>query len=135
MRRSADDKLDILNRIHGYGSVVSGCEAEEISKATYYRWREKYEKEGLIGLKEKSRRPIKTNAIESNIRALVVKLAKSEGYRSASAISIKMSELGKPISKNTVIKILREDYQFPIYRLIHGTWYFCERVKRPRIEK
>jgi len=115
--------------------VQEGCKLEDISKATYYRWRKKFEKDEDAGLEEKSRRPIKTNAIESNNRALVVKLAKSAAYRSASAISNKTSELGKPISKNTVIKILREDYQFPIYRLIHGTWYFCERVKRPRIEK
>lgn len=133
---SAREKRSMLTRITGSDSVLKGCELEGISKATYYRWRKKLEKDGLSGLREKSRRPIKTNAIESDVRAIVVELAKSEGYRSANAISIKMSELGSSISRNTVIKILKQDYQYPIYYLLPtGEWRFWNKVKILNIVK
>jgi transposase InsO family protein len=41
----------------GVGDVAAFCRAQGISRQTYYKWRKRFEREGLDGLRDRSRRP------------------------------------------------------------------------------
>lgn len=46
----------------GVGDVAAFCRAHGISRQTYYKWRRRFEAEGLDGLRERSRRPVTSPA-------------------------------------------------------------------------
>jgi transposase len=41
----------------GVDDVAGFCRAQGISRQTYYKWRKRFEREGLDGLRDRSRRP------------------------------------------------------------------------------
>jgi leucine-zipper of insertion element IS481 len=41
----------------GVGDAAAFCRAQGISRQTYYKWRQRFEREGMDGLRERSRRP------------------------------------------------------------------------------
>lgn len=42
---------------HGVDDVAAFCRAQNISRQTYYKWKKRFELEGLDGLRDRSRRP------------------------------------------------------------------------------
>lgn len=41
----------------GVGDVAEFCRVQGISRQTYYKWKKRFETEGLDGLRDRSRRP------------------------------------------------------------------------------
>src|SRR4051794_41986591 len=41
----------------GVDDVAAFCRAQQISRQTYYKWKKRFETEGLDGLRDRSRRP------------------------------------------------------------------------------
>jgi transposase InsO family protein len=61
----------------GVGSVAEFCRAQSISRQTYYKWRRRFELEGLDGLRERSRRPASSAATTAaEIEELIVRARK-----------------------------------------------------------
>jgi transposase InsO family protein len=61
----------------GVGDVAAFCRAQGISRQTYYKWRKRFELEGLDGLKDRSRRPVSTPAATpAEVEEAVVRVRK-----------------------------------------------------------
>src|SRR5437016_2020633 len=61
----------------GVGSVAQFCRDQGISRQTYYKWRARFEREGLDGLRDRSRRPAANPAsTPAEIEELIVRTRK-----------------------------------------------------------
>lgn len=57
LQRQAKHRLAILRHAEEVsGNVAATCRYYGISRTRFYRWRRRYDEEGLAGLKDKSRR-------------------------------------------------------------------------------
>lgn len=111
---TAREKFEVFKRIYegneqGRCSIITGCKNEGISRATYFRWKKKYDDQNGAGLVNKSKKPLTSpNQTPGDIRERIYKLAQSGNYRFASNIRDVLVKEGKNISLNTIIKILTQ---------------------------
>jgi transposase-like protein len=58
----------------GVDDVAAFCRAQDISRETYYRWKKRFDREGLEGLRDRSRRPnTTTNATPAEVEDAIVR--------------------------------------------------------------
>lgn len=58
-------------------NVSEFCEEQEISRSTFYKWRNRYRSEGLEGLEDRSRRPVTSGPLmRSDVEDRIVELRK-----------------------------------------------------------
>jgi len=91
-------------------TVTKACQRLDVSRKTYYKWKHRFEKEGIVGLMDKSRRPKcspkKTNpAIEAKIVEIKTQYPRWGAYR----IRNQLFRQGIKISSKTVNKVLRRN--------------------------
>jgi leucine-zipper of insertion element IS481 len=61
----------------GTSSVAQFCREQQISRQTFYKWRARYEAEGLDGFQDRSRRPSRVaNQTSGDVEDLVVRMRK-----------------------------------------------------------
>jgi len=61
----------------GVGSVAQFCRDQQISRQTFYKWRARFEREGLDGLRERTRRPLSCPAMTpAEVEDLIVRMRK-----------------------------------------------------------
>ena len=61
----------------GVDDVAAFCRAQGISRQTYYKWKRRYEREGLDGLRDRSRRPTSVpNATPASLEDAIVRARK-----------------------------------------------------------
>lgn len=118
---NADEKLSLLIAVEASGFKVSeALEKMDIPKSTYYRWRAKYRKHGLDGLKNKNSTPQRQwNRLSDDEKEVILKLAKENPELSSREISFKITdEESFTVSETTVYKILKSAgliREFPIH--------------------
>lgn len=54
---TAEKRLEVLREVEKGASVREVCHRHGISRQTYYNWKKRFERDGLAGLKDKSRAP------------------------------------------------------------------------------
>lgn len=56
--RQAERRLGVLRHAEEVsGSVAKTCRYYDITRQTFYKWKHRYETDGLSGLRDRSRRP------------------------------------------------------------------------------
>jgi transposase-like protein len=53
-----EDKLKVLQEVEQGSKIVEVCRKYQIDPRMYYNWKERYQKEGIEGLKDKRRAPL-----------------------------------------------------------------------------
>jgi len=107
-----DEKLTLLYAVEESGfNVTEALKRLEIPRTTYYRWRSKYRKMGVIGLKD--RRPVakrKWNALTDLERNIVLDYANDYPEKSCRELSFMITDREKfSVSESTVYRILKEE--------------------------
>jgi transposase InsO family protein len=75
----------------GVGDVAAFCRVQGISRQSYYKWRKRFEREGLDGLRDRSRRPASSPAATSvEVEEAIVRVRKqlAEGGEFNGPVSI-----------------------------------------------
>ena len=57
MQWTAERRWQVLREVEGGASVKEVCRRYGISRQTYYNWKKRFERDGLAGLRDKSRAP------------------------------------------------------------------------------
>jgi transposase InsO family protein len=97
---------------HGVDDVAAFCRAQGISRQSYYKWKKRFETEGLDGLRERSRRPVSipiATAVE--VEDAVVRarkeLAEDGEFNGPFSIADRLAAEGlTPPSRATIARIL-----------------------------
>src|SRR6185369_7438194 len=98
-RRSADEKLRLLELARQLRNVAQACRALGFSRDSYYRVKRDYERTGEAGLLTKARHvPLHKNRVAPTIEAAVLELSRSEPARGQAAVAAKMRQRGLAIS-------------------------------------
>jgi transposase InsO family protein len=107
-----DEKLTLLNAVEMSGfKIKEALEKLDIPRSTYYRWRAKYRKHGLQGLKDKKPSPKKQwNAIIEDQRYRIIGLAHDYPQMSARELSFFITDHESfTVSETSVYKILKTE--------------------------
>src|SRR3954451_2296324 len=98
---------------NGVDDVAAFCRAQQISRQTYYKWKKRFELEGLDGLRDRSRRPgvipIATPAeVEDAIVRVRKELAEAGEFNGPFSIADRLAAEGvRPVpSRATIARIL-----------------------------
>lgn len=110
MRFTAEEKVEIVRLVsHGQESINKSLKSLGIHKRTFYNWYHAYTKEGIDGLRPKSRSKRQWNYIPDEQRDLVVEMALEYPERSSRELAVKMvDETGMYISESSVYRILKQ---------------------------
>lgn len=109
---NVDEKLTLLNAVEMSGfKITEALKKLDIPASTYYRWRSKYKRMGLSGLKDKKPSPTRQwNAITATERYRVIELAHDYPQFSARELSFFITDHEEfTVSESTVYKILRQE--------------------------
>jgi transposase InsO family protein len=97
----------------GVDDVAVFCRAQGISRQTYYKWKKRFEREGLDGLRDRSRRPVSTPfATAAGVEDAIVRarkeLADAGEFNGPFSIAARLVEQGvSPLpSRATIARIL-----------------------------
>lgn len=107
-----DEKLTLLNAVEMSGfKIKEALEKLDIPRSTHYRWRAKYRKLGLQGLKDKKPSPRRQwNAITDNQRYRIIELAHDYPQMSARELSFFITDYESfTVRETSVYKILRTE--------------------------
>lgn len=95
----------------GVDDVAGFCRVQGISRQTYYKWKKRFETEGLDGLRERSRRPNSTPlATPADVEDAIVRarkeLAEAGGFNGPVSIAARLGA-GSPVpSRATIARVL-----------------------------
>src|SRR5438132_13285800 len=97
----------------GVDDVAAFCRAQNISRQTYYKWKKRFEREGLDGLRDRTRRPnVVPNATPAEVEDAIVRarkeLADAGEFNGPFSIADRLSGQGvAPLpSRATIARIL-----------------------------
>jgi transposase InsO family protein len=97
----------------GVDDVAEFCRAQGISRETYYKWKRRFDREGLDGLRDRSRRPNTTpNATPADVEDAIVRarkeLAEAGEFNGPFSIADRLAGQGvSPVpSRATIARIL-----------------------------
>jgi transposase InsO family protein len=97
----------------GVDDVAAFCRAQDISRETYYKWKRRFDREGLDGLRDRSRRPNTiTNATPGEVEEAIVRarkeLADAGEFNGPFSIAARLADEGtSPVpSRATIARIL-----------------------------
>ena len=99
--------------VQGVDDVAAFCRAQNISRETYYKWKKRFEREGVDGLRDRSRRPNTIpNATPAEVEDAIVRarkeLAEAGEYNGPFSIADRLAAHGvSPVpSRATIARIL-----------------------------
>ena len=107
-----DQKLTLVFAVETSGfKITEALKRLEIPRSTYYRWRSKYKKLGIDGLKDKNSKPKKQwNALTPFEQDRVIDLAHKFPDKSAREISFYITDNEDfTVSESSVYKILKRE--------------------------
>lgn len=97
----------------GVDDVAAFCRAQQISRETYYKWRRRFDREGLDGLRDRSRRPNSIpNATPIEVEDAIVRarkeLADAGEFNGPLSIAARLVEEGVGLvpSRATIARVL-----------------------------
>jgi len=99
-----------FNLIHEHGwsgnTVTSICKEYDVSRKTYYKWKNRYNREGVAGLYDQSRAPrtIKYKVTQETEETIIDLRLKRFG---CNRIRFRLKRLGVSLSSRTIYKMLR----------------------------
>ncbi len=110
MRLSAEEKAEIVLLVsRSSESINKSLKSLGIHKRTFYNWYHAYSKDGVDGLRPKSRSKRQWNYIPDKQRDLVIEMALEYPERSSRELAVKMvDETGMYISESSVYRILKQ---------------------------
>lgn len=129
------DKLKLFKKLINEGcSIKTALEAIKTSRATYYRWLDRYNEFGLAGLENESRRPNKVRKPRWTVETERIVIEKRKQYKlwgkNKLAVIIKR-ELGIVIKPSTIGRILKKAMDRGIVKSVA---FSCgKREVKPRI--
>ena len=103
-----DEKFDLIKAVEESGfSNEEALRRLDVPRATYYRWKAKFKKDGKRGLQDKPSRPHRQwNEILPEERKLILEVAENEPELSSREISYRMTDEHEAyISESTVFGI------------------------------
>ena len=106
-----DEKLTLINAVHESGfKITKALDRLDIPRSTYYRWRAKYKKNGIDGLKDKKAIPTKQwNAITPNEEKRILEFAHQFPEMSSREISFYITDKENfSVSESTVYRVLKK---------------------------
>ncbi len=109
---NVDEKMTLILAVEQSGFKVSDAlKRLDIPRSTYYRWRSKLKREGLMGLKDKKPTPKKQwNAITPIEEDIILKKAEERPELSSREISFTITdEEGFTVSESTVYRVLKRE--------------------------
>lgn len=110
MRFTAEEKAEIVLLVsRSQEGVNKSLKSLGIHKRTFYNWYHAYSKDGIDGLRPKSRSKQQWNCIPDEQCNLVVEMALEYPERSSRELAVKMvDEIGIYISESSVYRILKQ---------------------------
>jgi putative transposase len=107
---NVDEKMTLLLAVEKSGfAITDALKRLDVPKSTYYRWRSKLRREGLIGLSDK--RPIpknQWNKITPDEESVILKLAEQRPELSSREISYSITDRENfSVSESTVYRVLK----------------------------
>jgi transposase len=104
----ARKRLKVLRLAEKLGNISEACRRCGISRDTYYRWKRRYEKNGIKGLKDLSRaHKNHPQTTKEPVVIAVKELKKRNPQYTYSGISNRLSSNGMNVSDKTVGKIVQ----------------------------
>jgi transposase InsO family protein len=107
-----DEKMTLILAVEESGfKVTEALKRLDMPRSTYYRWRAKLKREGLIGLKDKRPVPKKQwNSITPLEEEVILKIAEKKPELSSREISFSITdEESFTVSESTVYRILKRE--------------------------
>lgn len=109
---NVDEKMTLILAVEESGfKVIDALKRLDIPKSTYYRWRSKLKREGLIGLQDK--RPVpknQWNAITPIEEEVILKVAEKKPDLSSREISFSITDEEEfTVSESTVYRVLKRE--------------------------
>ena len=106
-------KLGVLSEAERSGETVAEvCRRRGVSRASYYRYRRRYLAEGVVGLEERSRRPLGSpSRIDPGLELAICELRTRHPRWGARRIRSELTRAGiEPPAVSTVHQVLRRNY-------------------------
>jgi transposase InsO family protein len=106
-------KLGVLSESERSGETVAEvCRRQGISRASYYRYRRRYLAEGMVGLEERSRRPLGSpRQIDAGLELAICGLRTRHPRWGARRIRTELARAGiEPPAVSTVHQVLKRNY-------------------------
>jgi transposase InsO family protein len=106
-------KLSVLSESERSGETVAEvCRRRGISRASYYRYRRRYLAEGVVGLEERSRKPLGSpGRIDPGLELAICELRTRHRRWGARRIRSELTRAGiEPPAVSTVHQVLRRNY-------------------------
>ena len=103
-------KFNLIHEKEWTGDTVSNiCKRYDVSRKTYYKWKSRYEKKGIEGLSDISRRPhnIKYKKVIPEVEETIIDLRLTKRF-GCNRIKFRLRRIiGLSLSTRTIYKILK----------------------------
>jgi transposase len=105
-----EERLELLEQVKATGNVAEACKTFGVSRPCFYKWRARYEREGLPGLQDQSKASRShPRKLDIGTREVVVRFALMKPWLGCHALSHALSEeIGREVSGTAVHRILKE---------------------------
>jgi putative transposase len=129
IRRTPEEKMEIIHLVeHSDLSIKKTLAELDVPSSTFYRWYQKYQRNGLDGLSDKQPRPKQFwNRIPQSVRAEIVDLALTYPDKSPRQIAwLFVDEKGYFVSGSSVYRILKsfDLVQSPVFEMVSANERF-----------
>ncbi len=136
MRYRAGEKLEIIRVVErSHLPVRRTLDNLGVSKTTFYRWYERYQSIGLVGLEDRNAGPGRVwNRIPDTVRQQVVELALSEPEPSPRELAVKFTDTqGYFVSEASVYRLLKAHdlITSPAFVVIQAAREFKDKTTAP----
>ena len=123
IRRTPEEKLEIINLVEHSGlSITKTLKELNIPRTTFYRWYQRYQKDGVEGLQDKLSSPKQFwNRIPDDVKGQVVEEALRHPDKSSRLLAWDfVDRMGYYISESSVYRILKgyDLIQSPVFEMI-----------------
>ncbi len=108
-----ETKFNLIHEHQRTGdSITNICSKYGISRKTYYKWKKRYLKHGIDGLKDMSKRPhnVRGCKVTPDIEQTILQL-RLEYKFGTGRIKFRLKRMGMSISSRTIYKVLKRHKQ------------------------
>lgn len=102
-------RLNVFRRAEELGNVSAACREAGVSRALFYRWKQRFDRYGVDGLhpKRTQARPGRPPAVPAHIERSVLAMALSWPTWGPNRLSVQLARQGVAIAPSTVYRTLR----------------------------
>lgn len=106
----AEERLTLLQQAEVTGNVAEACRSFGVSRPCFYKWRARYERDGLQGLQDQPKAPRHhPRKLDPGTRDVVVRFALMNPWLGCHALSpALLAEVGREVSGAAIHRILKE---------------------------